>query len=261
MRSRILTVLLAAVGTVAVTTPASAAVIQPGVPYVLVNRNSGKALELWERSTADGGRISRYQDPDGASQQWPPITLGGFTDPIKRGGPDPWLRHHNGYRYLATTTWNSTVTMRRATTLATAPDQVIAWALDASVLKVGGSLYLMATYNAGRLLWAVQLHPAAVQPVDADRIPVAAQLADPVVGAADRRGQRRRRGVRARPQRLLQEPGRHRGLDRLPRQRLGRRRLRHEPLHPGPEVHLERRRHAQFRYAGPARRRPEQPVR
>ncbi len=51
-----------------------------------------------------------------------------FTNPIKRNGPDPWMTYHNGYYYLATTTWNSTITMRRATTLAglnAAPDQVI----------------------------------------------------------------------------------------------------------------------------------------
>jgi GH43 family beta-xylosidase len=99
----------------------------------LINRSSGKALEVWEWSTADGARVSQYQDLDGANQQWQLVALGSgaartFTNPIKRGGPDPWLQHHNGYYYLATTTWNSTVTMRRATTLAglaTAADQVI----------------------------------------------------------------------------------------------------------------------------------------
>jgi GH43 family beta-xylosidase len=189
----------------------------------LINRNSGKALEVWEWSTADGARVSQYQDLDGNNQQWSLVALGGgaartFTNPIKRGGPDPWLQHYNGYYYLATTTWNSTVTMRRSATLAglaSAPDQVIfnlagrangccnmwapefhlingrwyfyytagqnvsdynptqrlhvlesagtdpmgpytfkadlgnEWALDASVLKVGSNLYLMATYNAG----------------------------------------------------------------------------------------------------------------
>jgi GH43 family beta-xylosidase len=53
---------------------------------------------------------------------------GTFTNPIKRNGPDPWLQYHNGNYYLATTTWNSTITMRRSSTLAglaTAPDQVV----------------------------------------------------------------------------------------------------------------------------------------
>ncbi|MDY7088518.1 MAG: family 43 glycosylhydrolase [Actinomycetota bacterium] len=99
----------------------------------LINRNSGKALDVWEWSTADGAMVTQYQDLDGANQQWQFIALGGgsnrtFTNPIKRNGPDPWLQHHNGFYYLATTTWNSTITMRRSATLAglaTAPDQVI----------------------------------------------------------------------------------------------------------------------------------------
>ena len=99
----------------------------------LINRNSGKALDAWQWSTADGAKISQYQDLDGANQQWQLVALGGgaartFSNPLKRNGPDPWLQHHNGFYYLATTTWNSTITMRRSATLAglaTAPDQVI----------------------------------------------------------------------------------------------------------------------------------------
>ncbi len=183
----------------------------------LINRNSGKALDVWEHSTADGAKVSQFQDLGGANQQWllvptPPAPKT-FNNPIKRNGPDPWLQYHNGYYYLATTTWNSTVTMRRSATLAglaTATDQVVFnlagrangccnmwapefhlingrwylyytagqnvsdynptqrlhvlesagtdpmgpytfkadlgsdWALDASVLKVGSNLYLMA---------------------------------------------------------------------------------------------------------------------
>ncbi|GAB7044221.1 MULTISPECIES: glycoside hydrolase family 43 protein [Catenuloplanes] len=51
-----------------------------------------------------------------------------FTNPIKTRGPDPWLTYHDGYYYLATTTWNNTVTMRKARTLGglrTAPDTLI----------------------------------------------------------------------------------------------------------------------------------------
>ncbi|MEU4834207.1 family 43 glycosylhydrolase, partial [Streptosporangium sp. NPDC023615] len=57
-----------------------------------------------------------------------PGTRNTFTNPIKTRGPDPWLTHHGGYYYLATTTWNSTITMRRSRTLgglATAPDTVV----------------------------------------------------------------------------------------------------------------------------------------
>ena len=102
----------------------------------LINRSSGKALDVWEWSTADGAMVSQYQDLGGANQQWQMVAVGSatpgapdtFTNPIKRNGPDPWLQHHNGYYYLATTTWNSTITMRRSATLAglsSAPDQVV----------------------------------------------------------------------------------------------------------------------------------------
>ncbi|MFC0528670.1 cellulose-binding domain-containing protein, partial [Phytohabitans kaempferiae] len=61
----------------------------------------------------------------------PPTTTGPprtFTNPIKLRGPDPWLTHYNGYYYLATTTWNNTITMRRSRTLgglASAPDTLL----------------------------------------------------------------------------------------------------------------------------------------
>ncbi len=51
-----------------------------------------------------------------------------FTNPIRPRGPDPFMRYYNGFYYLVTTTWNSTITMRRSATLAgiaTAPDTVI----------------------------------------------------------------------------------------------------------------------------------------
>ncbi|MDT0444323.1 family 43 glycosylhydrolase [Streptomyces johnsoniae] len=99
----------------------------------LINRNSGKALDVLDFSTEDGGRVVQWPDLDGANQQWQMIELGGgtagtFTNPIKRNGPDPWLQYHDGYYYLATTTWNSTITMRRSETLsglASAQDTVL----------------------------------------------------------------------------------------------------------------------------------------
>ena len=36
----------------------------------LINRHSGKALDVWEWSTADGGIISQFADADGDNQQW-----------------------------------------------------------------------------------------------------------------------------------------------------------------------------------------------
>ena len=62
--------------------------------------------------------------------------------------------------------------------------------------------------------------------------------------------QRRQRRLRPGPQRVLHLAGRHRELDRLPRQRLAARRLRQRPYHPRAEVHLERRRHPEPRHPG-----------
>jgi GH43 family beta-xylosidase len=81
-----------------------------------------------------------------------------LTNPIRSNGADPWLEYWNGYYYLSTTTWDSTVIMRRATTLAglkTASDTVV-WN-DAGVAnrccshwapefhRIGGTWYLMYT--------------------------------------------------------------------------------------------------------------------
>ncbi|MEV4490545.1 pectate lyase [Micromonospora coxensis] len=44
-----------------------------------VNRHSNKALDVWEWSTADGGRIAGYTDFGGANQQWQLITVSGGT--------------------------------------------------------------------------------------------------------------------------------------------------------------------------------------
>jgi len=43
----------------------------------LINRHSGKALDVWEWSTADGGRISQYTDTNGWNQQWQLHRIGG----------------------------------------------------------------------------------------------------------------------------------------------------------------------------------------
>jgi GH43 family beta-xylosidase len=41
-----------------------------------------------------------------------------FTNPLLPNGADPWLRYWNGNYYLATTTWNSQMVMRKSPTLA-----------------------------------------------------------------------------------------------------------------------------------------------
>ncbi|HWO60586.1 MAG TPA: family 43 glycosylhydrolase [Umezawaea sp.] len=143
---------------------ASAAVVDTNASYVLVNRHSGKALDVYDLATGDGARIAQYTRNDGAWQQWLPVKLaaGTFTNPIKRNGPDPWLQFHDGYYYLATTTWNSTITMRRSRTLAglsTAADQTVftlsgrpngccnMWAPEFHLLNGRWYLYYVAGQN------------------------------------------------------------------------------------------------------------------
>ncbi|MER5268804.1 RICIN domain-containing protein, partial [Actinosynnema sp. NPDC002837] len=64
-------VLLAAGTVTAVTAvPASAATVDPSAWYVLVNRNSGKVLDVYGLATNDGGRIAQWSRNDGANQQW-----------------------------------------------------------------------------------------------------------------------------------------------------------------------------------------------
>jgi len=47
-----------------------------------INRHSNKALDVWEWSTADGGRIAAYSDLGGFNQQWQLV-------PVGSGGPPP----------------------------------------------------------------------------------------------------------------------------------------------------------------------------
>ncbi|MFE9562021.1 RICIN domain-containing protein [Streptomyces sp. NPDC006487] len=51
--------------------PAEAATVDSNAWYVLVNRNSGKALDVYGAATADGARVSQWTRDDGANQQWP----------------------------------------------------------------------------------------------------------------------------------------------------------------------------------------------
>jgi len=58
------------------TTPPSGTV-DTNAWYVLVNRNSGKALDLYNLATNDGARISQWTRGDGAWQQWQFVDSGG----------------------------------------------------------------------------------------------------------------------------------------------------------------------------------------
>jgi hypothetical protein len=68
-----------AAGTVAVVdaAPAAAATVDPNAWYVLVNRNSGKALDLYNFATNDGARITQWARHDGNNQQWQFVDSGG----------------------------------------------------------------------------------------------------------------------------------------------------------------------------------------
>jgi GH43 family beta-xylosidase len=116
--------------------------------FQLAAAHSGKCI------AANGTAAGLIQLPctTAATRVWRlagyPTSPGGrtFTNPLKTQGPDPWLTHYNGYYYLATTTWNRTITMRRATTLAglaTATDQVI---------------FNLTRPNGAGTMWAPEFH-------------------------------------------------------------------------------------------------------
>lgn len=57
-------------GLVVTAAPASAASVDTAAWYVLVNRQSGKAMEVADWSTEDGGIVQQWDRNDGAWQQW-----------------------------------------------------------------------------------------------------------------------------------------------------------------------------------------------
>ncbi|MCY1136950.1 non-reducing end alpha-L-arabinofuranosidase family hydrolase [Actinoplanes sp. Pm04-4] len=66
-------------GVIAVVTApaASAATVDTTASYVLVNRNSGKALDVYNLATTDGARITQWTRNDGNQQQWQFVDSGG----------------------------------------------------------------------------------------------------------------------------------------------------------------------------------------
>ncbi|WP_232014287.1 pectate lyase [Cellulomonas fimi] len=55
---------------------ATAASVDTGAYYVLVNRQSGKAMEVADWSTADGGVVQQWSRNDGSWQQWRFVSVG-----------------------------------------------------------------------------------------------------------------------------------------------------------------------------------------
>jgi hypothetical protein len=76
--STVLATVLTAAAVVAIdTTAASAATVDTNAWYVLVNRNSGKAMDVAGASTANGAVIHQWSRHDGANQQWQFVDSGG----------------------------------------------------------------------------------------------------------------------------------------------------------------------------------------
>ncbi|WP_230423618.1 non-reducing end alpha-L-arabinofuranosidase family hydrolase [Streptomyces radicis] len=69
--------LLAGLLSVAGAPAASAATVDTSASYVLVNRNSGKALDVYNLATHDGARIAQWSRNDQAQQQWQFVDSGG----------------------------------------------------------------------------------------------------------------------------------------------------------------------------------------
>ena len=56
---------------------AAAATVDTSAWYVLVNRHSGKAMDVYNWATNDGARIAQWTRSDGANQQWQFVDSGG----------------------------------------------------------------------------------------------------------------------------------------------------------------------------------------
>ncbi|MBP2479663.1 putative membrane protein [Crossiella equi] len=76
--STLLATVLVASAVVALTPRvASAATVDPNASYVLVNRNSGKAMDVAGAGTSDGAAVQQWSRHDGANQQWQFVDSGG----------------------------------------------------------------------------------------------------------------------------------------------------------------------------------------
>ncbi|MFY1623223.1 family 43 glycosylhydrolase [Micromonospora sp. WMMD723] len=73
----LMTVLVGGGLVVVQSTGAQAATVDTTAWYVLVNRNSGKALDVYNRATNDGARITQWTRGDGTNQQWQFVDSGG----------------------------------------------------------------------------------------------------------------------------------------------------------------------------------------
>ena len=70
-------VVVGGVAAAVVSTPAAAATVDTSAWYVLLNRNSGKALDVYNLATNDGARITQWTRNNGTQQQWQFVDSGG----------------------------------------------------------------------------------------------------------------------------------------------------------------------------------------
>ncbi|GGT81741.1 family 43 glycosylhydrolase [Streptomyces coeruleorubidus] len=120
--------------------------------FNLVSAGSGKCVTPSGGSPASNTGLVQLPCSAANGRVWrlPGFTGGTnpntFTNPIAQRGPDPWMTYHDGHYYLATTTWNSTITMRKSRTLAglaTATEQV---------------LFNLTRPNGAGTMWAPEFH-------------------------------------------------------------------------------------------------------
>jgi hypothetical protein len=75
--------------------PAQAASVDPNASYVLVNRNSGKALDVHNLATGDGARITQWTRNDQKQQQWQFVDSGNGYYRLKSRHSGKVLDVHN----------------------------------------------------------------------------------------------------------------------------------------------------------------------
>ncbi|GAA4916278.1 non-reducing end alpha-L-arabinofuranosidase family hydrolase [Streptomonospora salina] len=66
----VMVMVVGSAGTVVEPAPAAAATVDTNASYVLVNRESGKALDVYNRDTDNGARITQWTRNDQPQQQW-----------------------------------------------------------------------------------------------------------------------------------------------------------------------------------------------
>ncbi|WP_447007223.1 non-reducing end alpha-L-arabinofuranosidase family hydrolase [Saccharothrix isguenensis] len=91
----VVTVLVGGLLTAVSATTASAATVDTNAWYVLVNRNSGKALDVYNLATNDGARITQWARNDGNQQQWQFVDSGGGYYRVKSRLSGKVLDVHN----------------------------------------------------------------------------------------------------------------------------------------------------------------------